>query len=139
MSTYREPVRPGIHQVDDGYLVRLGYWPPLNEALKMIGGRWRATERGWWVSDEDSHGLSEILEPYGLASADDLLAAEATIEEWRRERNRPPFSALLRAVPAGLRRPTYRALAQVLHPDHGGDTATMQALNRARDEVEGRP
>jgi hypothetical protein len=47
--------------------------------------------------------------------------------------NGEPFVVLFRTLPPSLRQPTYRALARVLHPDAGGDTALMQQLNQAND------
>jgi hypothetical protein len=40
---------------------------------------------------------------------------------------------LLDAVGPARIEPVHRALARVLHPDVGGDTALMQQLNAARD------
>ena len=39
------------------------------------------------------------------------------------------------ALPNELRRPVHRALARVLHPDMGGDHASMQALNAAAEAL----
>jgi hypothetical protein len=35
------------------------------------------------------------------------------------------------ALPDPLRRPAHRSLSKTLHPDHGGDTDAMRALNDA--------
>jgi hypothetical protein len=43
-----------------------------------------------------------------------------------------PFVALFGLLPPALRPSVYEALARVLHPDHGGDSALMQQLNRAK-------
>lgn len=41
------------------------------------------------------------------------------------------IAAVLDSLAPSLRRAVYRALAHVLHPDRGGDTEAMQALNEA--------
>ena len=46
-----------------------------------------------------------------------------------------PFDALFAILPERLRLPVFRALSKVLHPDHGGDTALMQQLNRAKERL----
>lgn len=38
---------------------------------------------------------------------------------------------LLASLPPDLRKPTYRALVRVLHPDAGGDVTATQTLTRA--------
>lgn len=42
---------------------------------------------------------------------------------------------LLTAAPEGIRPRLVRSLAKVLHPDVGGSTALMQALNTAAEDV----
>ncbi len=44
------------------------------------------------------------------------------------------LTRLFSAVPQELRKATYKALSTAWHPDRGGDTATMQTLNRAWSE-----
>jgi hypothetical protein len=45
---------------------------------------------------------------------------------------------LLPSAPAPLIKAAYRELAKLNHPDHGGDTATMQKVNNAFEVLKGR-
>jgi hypothetical protein len=52
--------------------------------------------------------------------------------------SRPPIDAFLCSVPPHLMEPVYKALVKVLHPDHEGDLALMQALNAVHDRLRSR-
>jgi hypothetical protein len=43
--------------------------------------------------------------------------------------------AMFEAVPEELHASVFKALLRTLHPDRGGDTASMQTLNAARDRL----
>lgn len=43
--------------------------------------------------------------------------------------------AMFAALPDNLRAPAFRALAKVLHPDHGGDGLAMASLTSAFEEA----
>jgi hypothetical protein len=102
------------------------------EIVKSIpGSRWDPGRKVWTVPTDSIRLAVSILESYG-ATVHVLGDAPGT----PRESRKPPAdwaTALFKAAGPDLGERIYRALARVLHPDCGGDTELMQALNRARD------
>lgn len=133
-DSYPDPLPAEItcRAADGSYFVRLRYWPELNNEMRRLGAHWNAAERGWSVPAWAVDGLDQVLHEYGLARADEVTDLAARLRAPFTPA-RDPFFALLDQLPVTLRQPAYRALARALHPDAGGDTAVMQALNRAYD------
>lgn len=105
------------------------------DAIKTIPGRrWDKAARQW------------VIPAAYAADAEAILWRYCSHVDVRDNRPPPPpsrpavrydnpFTAVLEAVPDGLRRKVYRSLAVVLHPDHGGDEQLAKALNAAHDAV----
>lgn len=107
------------------------------DAIKAIPGRrWDKTRKQWVVPAEYATEAERILWIY-CDRVDVIDNREPTTAPPppppRRSEN--AFADALGAVPQRLRRRAFRALAEVLHPDHGGDLKAMQALNAAREVV----
>ncbi|MFD4196633.1 hypothetical protein [Amycolatopsis thermoflava] len=111
------------------------------DVIKAWGGRWNPTDRVWTVSAFIVPMLADRLrscgfvvefphgEPQPGASESSPLvrAATATPAPWT--------EAMFAALPGHLRKSAYRALAKVLHPDAGGDTALMRQLTDAYEKA----
>lgn len=104
------------------------------DALKTIPGRrWDKTARQWVIPAAYAYDAEQILWRYcSHVDVRDNRPAPPPPPAMRRDN---PFTAVLEAVPDGLRRKVYRSLAAVLHPDHGGDEQLAKALNAAHDTV----
>ncbi len=113
-------------------------FPYDTEAVAIIktvpGHRWHPDTKHWTISPgavrvaalrfyERGFAVTIDGRPFSPAAAPPRAAAG------------DPFAALLRTLPPPLRQPAYRALARVLHPDAGGTTTLMQALNQAHKET----
>jgi hypothetical protein len=74
---------------------------------------------------------AELVARVGELEAE-LAAAKAIVHEWADYAETcVPADALLAFIAALPRKVVFRALARALHPDMGGDVATMQALTAA--------
>ncbi|MFN8105085.1 MAG: hypothetical protein U0U69_11540 [Acidimicrobiia bacterium] len=105
------------------------------DELKTIPGRrWDKTARQWVIPAAYAYDAEQILWRYCThVDVRDNRPAPPPPPPPAQSDN--PFTALLEAVPDGLRRKVYRSLAAVLHPDHGGNEALAKALNAAHDRV----
>jgi hypothetical protein len=117
------------------------------------------SDNGWSCSRDCAHRrlrereAEEEAKAEAKARREAAARAEARREAEARERERqreeearrappppPPDTRLwpyivLEATPCGWRTRVYKALARILHPDAGGDTALAAALNDARDQM----
>lgn len=97
------------------------------ELIKTIPARkWDVTRKIWIVPTVMLLELRTILAawPGGVDYLDDRKPTPTKpTTDWA--------GAMFTALPAPLRKPAYRALSRVLHPDTGGDTQQMQLLNNA--------
>ena len=111
------------------------------EALKMgippHARRWHAEHKFWWISAAYRSTLSQWQSRWFEHSPPSPSPSPWT---WA-----PPPSGvhgayaalhLLPTAPPVLVRAAYRTLATLHHPDRGGDTATMVALNAAYAQLE---
>jgi hypothetical protein len=118
----------------------------LIEALKdyvPASNRVYVPDRKTWRVDADAHDELRAWLAYARATFNariELLDGEYQDPERERtppKRSRPkpvdPYQALhlLPTAPPELVKVAYRCLAQIHHPDHGGDTAAMQRINDA--------
>ncbi|MCC6943518.1 MAG: J domain-containing protein [Thermomicrobiales bacterium] len=90
---------------------------------------WDPVRRVWTISADDQ---------YWASLAVDLLVSRFPRARVAREANREtggndPYRSLhlLPTAPPELVKSAYRTLSKLNHPDHGGDTAAMQAINAA--------
>jgi hypothetical protein len=107
-------------------------FPYNEEALKVIKSapvhRWDASRKVWTV---ETSWVQLLAERFRRGGFDVAIDGEIWTGPPKPEVVGSPLAALLEALPANLRRPTYLALCRVLHPDAGGDTKWMQELNKA--------
>jgi hypothetical protein len=116
--------RASYRRLGDG---RIGIWLAFedkDEAKALPGSRWDKHLRCWTVPDLFERDARELVDRLNLRYAGTgtsvvLLSSALT--------------SLFAALPAPYRTPTHRALARVLHPDHGGTNELMRALNDAWD------
>lgn len=110
------------------------FHPTALEIIKTIPGRvWSPERRFWLIYRNDiplcaarlyAADLDVTIDgvPYATVFKEVTVGGSAVLD------------ALFGALPAHLRVPVYRALAKVLHPDLGGDTALMQQLTAAMEK-----
>lgn len=96
------------------------------ELIKQIPGRKWDPALKLWTCPATSESVARIV-----------LGQWPGGVHWDTTPSKPPTpltdwpGAMFAALPSGLRKPAYRALSRVLHPDTGGDTEQMQLLNNA--------
>lgn len=122
-----------IEIIDEGCRVFAPYG--AKDDIKLIPGRRFDPARKCWVVP--AHRANEARDAI-RSYVDDIETVD--LRSRRRTRRARPaggdgFDALFRALPPRLRKPAYRALAKVLHPDTGGDTAATQALTTAWEKT----
>jgi hypothetical protein len=92
--------------------------------------RWDKERKTWTVDMESVPLLAQTFETAGfLVAVDGVPWAERSTP--KAETFASPLVALFGVLPSHMRKPTYRALSKVFHPDAGGDTKLMQQLNDA--------
>lgn len=117
-AAIRSPYDPGF--VDD-----------LKEYIPAGFRRWDREERVWLVKEPYVNDALDICNEYGQVTLIDqrvpVDVSSARDQEWA--------EAMFAAVPEHLRRPAYRALVKVLHPDQGGDKDVFTALQLAYERL----
>lgn len=112
-----------------GWMLHSGWHPMIPPICKGIGGRWSPTAKAWrFASLLQAQQAAAELRHVGItviADWADPVAIASNLDT--------AFAALFAALPTSSREPAYKALVRALHPDRGGDTATMQALTAAWD------
>lgn len=106
----------------------------LVKTLPSYARSWNSSAKHWTVDQGYVDQLAALLRADGH---------RVVITGGRKQSSTPPpprtaprenwADALLEAVGQERVEPVHRALTKVLHPDVGGDTKLMQALNAARD------
>lgn len=101
------------------------------------GRRWDSTARYWTVPEDEVRLTATRFHAAGFDVLIDgeMFTPRTSASPRRTNPLGDPMLAFFRVLPVALRQPAYRALARVLHPDAGGDTALMQQLNRANKET----
>lgn len=130
-----------------GATIQFRYDPVLVELLKtVVPSPWRtyeSTTKTWTIHDDgcvDAFARMANRNGYAIETRNGLLrdARRPRHEQSRKAANPTRSSsvvwaeALFAAVGKDRQDAVYKALSRVLHPDVGGDTALMQALNDAR-------
>ncbi len=129
---------PSILRTADGrsYEVRFPFDRDVVEGIKQLvpahSRRFDPDEKCWYVAPAFRDVVYELL-------ADTFLEVETDSE--RTSTYTPPTNTtpatsytvlhLLPSAPVEVAEAAYRTLSRLHHPDHGGDTAKMQALNEA--------
>ncbi len=120
-----------IRIVTDGEYatVAFAYDPRAVEIIKAVPvHRWDPDAKRWTT---ETSWVQLLARRY----TDQGYTVEIDGDLWRPENpaavTGPALPALFDQLPDRLRSPVYKALARVLHPDAGGDTALMQQLNQA--------
>ena len=123
-----------LKSTKEGWMnVSMPYEPRCIEDLKSYlepsGRRWNPDTKFWEVKEIYLETLITILKKhFGDNVTQDLTTAEET----------NAFKAvfiILKDMPNGNLDRVYSALAQAVHPDHGGSTEQMKLLNDAYQEV----
>jgi hypothetical protein len=116
--------RPAVcRDLGDG---RIGIWSAFEDKDRvkaLPSARWDPSLKCWTVDRlfrADAERLVAALNGAGAASPAGQMVPLGQA-----------FTALFTALAPAWRQPVHRALIKVLHPDQGGDTATVQALNDA--------
>jgi hypothetical protein len=117
--------------LDDDYsTVRFRYDETCIEIIKSVPvHRWDRDRKLWTTETSWVQLLAKRFHDKGFQVAIDN-------ELWKPPDMKalsPPLQALFDVLPAHLRRPAYKALSKVLHPDAGGDTELMKQLNQANE------
>lgn len=95
--------------------------------------RWDPSRKRWLIPSSDVPLAVAAFKRAGeLVEIRDLRTAQGRPQP---EPSSWP-SEMFAALPADLRAPAFRALAKVLHPDVGGNTAAMAALTTAYEEAQ---
>src|SRR4051812_22961559 len=96
-------------------LVRIAFDAFVKDMLKVsYEARWSPRERAWRVPLELRGPVERFLLSEGYRLVGDVTERPTTSPIGS------PVVALLAWLPEPLRTPTFRALATVWHPDHGG-------------------
>lgn len=119
------------------YTVRFRYDPAVVELLKAAvpgyARSWDPATKNWTVDAGHAERLASALRATGhqVIGLDPepppRTSTTGDTAHWAR--------TLFRRVGPTRHEPVFRALSRIFHPDVGGDTALMQELNDARDEL----
>ena len=105
------------------------------DSVKALpGAHWDSGQRCWVIPASYVHLAADELRlaGYRVTVKDQSQSRPPTPDSIRVNE---PWEAMFLATPRPLREKAYKALARVLHPDTGGDTAAMQALTQAYAKV----
>lgn len=118
---------------DDNVMVRTPYVPSFVDALKYeipsYGRAWDKPNRVWEVDPLYKNLAIDVCKRYfDVEIIDQTSRAQGQIQpsnpgDWA--------DVLFDAMPERLHQQIYRSLVKALHPDMGGDTASMQILTEA--------
>ena len=120
MSNHSRPRPATCRTLGDGDVGVWCHYDDRSHAKALPGARWDPGLKCWRVSTLFHREAQALVDRLNGGINYELIDALETI---------------LRALPAPLRATTYKALTKVWHPDIGGDTAAMQALTAAWDNV----
>lgn len=112
--------------------VSFRYDPEVIDLIKTFPSsarRWNPATKVWAVEGFAVRELAALLTQYGHR----VIEPSRTTPPPRSAPHDSWADALMDAVGRQRIEPVHRALTRVLHPDVGGDTELMQALNAARD------
>lgn len=121
-------------------VVRFDYDEDLKDELMACVGhgnyRWEKGTKTWSYRRGFYNQVLEIFDAYDYVVSDNgtyrrtaaATSPKALINPW---------SAICVSMDEVLAHKVYRAVAQVIHPDKGGDTAVMQLVNAVWAEREG--
>jgi hypothetical protein len=109
---------------------------------------WDAQAKAWLITGDifiyslikDLRGQRftvNVIDPSGfMQRLEDDLKARAKAAATPTATAVPSWAdAMFEAIPEELHASVFKALLRALHPDRGGDTASMQTLNAARDRL----
>ena len=113
----------------------------LRETVPAWARHWDKDRKMWHVAPEYKRELERVLEVhYGgvqwVEPAELGLGARAQHRQPGGQAEAYAALHLLPTAPAELVQAAYRCLAKLNHPDLGGDTSAMQAINAAYAELE---
>lgn len=110
------PRRTSARPLGDG---RYAIWTSFenkDRCKALPGARWEPSMKCWTVPIELTDEADRLVDELNGDGFDALTHALTTLRD---------------VLPESLKVPVFRSLAKVLHPDRGGDTASMQALTNA--------
>jgi hypothetical protein len=120
---------------------------PFDDEARLVirtipGRRWEPEGRYWVINkaliDLVAKRFTDASFPVTVDGVPWQPPAASSSPPPPRNGSRPPIDAFLCSVPPHLVEPVYKALVKVLHPDHEGDLALMQALNAVHDRLRSR-
>ena len=120
---------------DDRLILRSPYDQALVQALKeaipYTYREWDGAAKVWRIAPEWGDILLQTLEALGVTAVDKrpVLPQPAAVSPELQKACLQLF--VLPEAPLAVAEAAYKALARLHHPDVGGDTETMQALNEA--------
>ncbi len=132
-----------VSRVTSGYSLtfRGGNFSPcvstLKEFIHAYSRSYEPTTRKWFINED---AYAQLFQWLDYAHAELGARVEWQTPNQRKDQPPPPrpkpvdpYTALhlLPSAPAELVKAAYRTLAQIHHPDRGGDTEAMQRINDA--------
>jgi hypothetical protein len=120
---------------DDRLILRSPYDPALVDALKEAIPRayreWDAGAKVWRIDPDWGDVMLQALTAIGVSVVDKRpsVPLPTTVASALQEACQRLY--ILPEAPVEVAEAAYKALARLHHPDVGGDTETMQALNDA--------
>lgn len=111
---------------EDEVRVIFTFHRPTIEALKAlrVGARWDKEGSFWAAPAGAGSQIARMLDGLGYTW---VVTGEDTGPSWS--------DSLFERAPSHLRPSLFRALAQVVHPDHNGDAAMMRELSESWQAV----
>lgn len=102
------------------------YIEALKIHINVEDRKWVPETKSWQIRANRLEALRRLLLDY------DFVISE---EQFNTSAGANIFREVFNMIPAEYRSRVYFALAQALHPDHGGTNEQMVELNAAHDEV----
>jgi len=126
-STRRPAV---VRDLGDGHVGLWVHYDDRHLAKKITTARWDPGLKCWRIARlfrSDAEELVHRLNADGRGASTDSTTTGGTAVATITATVTPIFTV----IPAHLKEPTFKALARAWHPDRGGDTDAMKALNGA--------
>ena len=114
-----------------------GFVAELKDSINHRQREWRPEEKVWWVDWAAADDAVAIVRDW-FPNVQEILFARTVPPPPRRDDPAYVPLHLRETAPWPLIEGAYKILARLHHPDRGGDTTTMQGINRAYDDLKAR-
>lgn len=103
----------------------------LKKSVQSKKRIWDGNDKCWYVCKDQFDRVCHLLDQtFDETLLLDFPAAEVSTNSWSK-------LWLIEGAPLEVVRASYKALAQIYHPDRGGDLGIMQTINGAYKEILG--